>query len=96
MAQVYRGGLPSGGSPDWLTPHEIRTRQFTSRRDGVDREQVRAFQLRLADEISALLRELTMTLTENARLRRALRDRPGRQPLTETAPDRPRGNTGRW
>ncbi|MBE1489993.1 DivIVA domain-containing protein [Plantactinospora soyae] len=97
MAEVYRGGRAfSGGSPDWLTPHEVRTRRFAPRRLGVDGEQVRAFQLRLADELSVLVRELTMARTENARLRRVLRDWQTTHARTCNRPQPPRGNSGHW
>lgn len=75
MTQVYRGGrLYGSGQPARLTPHEVRTRAFEPRRRGVDPDQVRAFQLMLADELTALHQELGILGQENNRLKRALRD----------------------
>ncbi|MGS2618608.1 DivIVA domain-containing protein [Micromonospora sp. LZ34] len=75
MAQVYRGGQPCGaGYPARLTPHEVRTREFAARRRGVDLEEVREFQHRVADELTDLNEVVRLLSQENDRLRRALRD----------------------
>ncbi|WP_229400054.1 DivIVA domain-containing protein [Micromonospora okii] len=75
MAQVYRGGQLHGtGQPARMTPREVLTREFDPRRRGVDREQVRDFQARLAGELADLYRELRLLVQENTRLQRALRD----------------------
>jgi DivIVA domain-containing protein len=95
VAQVYRSGRLYGtGRPRQLTPHEVRTRDFAPRRRGVDPGQVRAFQLRLADELAALHRELAMVAQENDRLKRALRDWQSRHARTCQAPPEPPGNAG--
>ena len=97
MAQVYRSGQPIGtGWPDRLTPHEVRTREFAPRRRGVDPDQVRAFQLHLADELAALHREMAMVSVENDRLKRALRNWQAMHARSCVAPERFRGNTGHW
>ncbi|MET7959037.1 DivIVA domain-containing protein [Micromonospora zamorensis] len=55
MAQVYRGGQPyPAGYPGRLTPHEVRTREFAACRRGVDPDEVREFQTRVADELTML------------------------------------------
>ncbi|MEO3778820.1 DivIVA domain-containing protein [Micromonospora sp. B11E3] len=75
MAQVYRSGQLYGtGRPARLTPHEVRTRTFDPRRRGVDPEQVREFQARVADELNDLHQQVRMLSQENDRLKRALRD----------------------
>jgi DivIVA domain-containing protein len=76
VAQVYRGGriYYGTGNPTQLTPYEVRTREFAARRRGVDPEQVRAFQLQVADELTDLHQAVRLLGTENDRLRRALRD----------------------
>jgi DivIVA domain-containing protein len=75
VAQVYRSGrlYYGAGNPTLLTPHEVRTREFAPRRRGADPEQVRAFQLQVADELTDLHQEVRLC-TENDRLKRALRD----------------------
>ncbi|MEV0329927.1 DivIVA domain-containing protein [Micromonospora echinospora] len=75
MAQVYRGGRLYGSDlPDRLTPHGVRTREFSPRRRGVDADQVREFQAELADELADLHRQVRLLTEENERLKRALRD----------------------
>ncbi|MEU1886734.1 DivIVA domain-containing protein [Micromonospora sp. WMMD987] len=92
MAQVYRGGQPYGtGRPALLTPYEVRTHAFRPRRRGVDPDEVRRFQARLADEFAALHQEIRVLAQENDRLRRALRDWQARQ-----ATRCRRSNGGRW
>ncbi|SCL40855.1 DivIVA domain-containing protein [Micromonospora pallida] len=75
MAQVYRSGQPYGtGLPNRLTPHEVRTREFSPRRRGVDGDEVRAFLVDVADEVADLYRRLNLLDQENERLKRVLRD----------------------
>ncbi|WBB79204.1 DivIVA domain-containing protein [Micromonospora sp. WMMD882] len=91
MAQVYRSGQPYGtGLPYRKTPHEVRTREFSPRRRGVDAGEVRAFLDELADELADLYRRLGMLDQENERLKRALRDWQTRH-ARESRPNR-----GRW
>ncbi|MFI1194598.1 DivIVA domain-containing protein [Micromonospora sp. NPDC020750] len=97
MAQVYRGGQLYGtGRPARLTPHEVRTRAFDPRRRGVDADQVREFQTRLADELTELYEEVRLLVQENDRLKRALRDWQIMH-AQECRPPEPRPpNRGRW
>ncbi|TDB80026.1 DivIVA domain-containing protein [Micromonospora sp. KC721] len=75
MAQVYRSGRPYGtGQPARLTAHEVRTRTFAPRRRGVDPDEVRAFQSRVADELAGLHDQLRLLVQENDRIKQALRD----------------------
>ncbi len=75
MAQVYRGGRPyPAGYPGRMTPHEVRTREFTARRRGVYPVEVREFQARVADELATLNETVRLLSQENDRIRRALRD----------------------
>ncbi|MDG4757748.1 DivIVA domain-containing protein [Micromonospora sp. WMMD710] len=75
MAQVYRGGQPyPAGYPARLTPHEVRTREFAARRRGVDPDEVREFQARVADELAMLNDTVRLLSQENDRIKRALRD----------------------
>ncbi|WP_433457634.1 DivIVA domain-containing protein [Micromonospora sp. CA-248212] len=75
MAQVYRGSQPlPAGYPARLTPYEVRTREFAARRRGVDPDEVREFQARVADELSTLNETVRLLSQENTRLGRALRD----------------------
>ncbi|WP_374103770.1 DivIVA domain-containing protein [Micromonospora sp. U56] len=75
MAQVYRGGQPyPAGHPGRLTPHEVRTREFAARRRGVDPDEVREFQARVADELALLNEAVRLLSQENDRIKRALRD----------------------
>ena len=67
--RLYLTGLPSR-----LTPHEVRTHAFDPRRRGVDPDQVREFQARVADELTELHRQVRLLAQENDRLKRALRD----------------------
>ncbi|MGW0434928.1 DivIVA domain-containing protein [Micromonospora sp. NPDC003197] len=94
---MYRSGQPYGsGQPDRLTPHEVRSHEFAPRRRGVDAEQVRAFQRRLADELDCLHRELALALRDNNRLKRALHDwQAMHERQCQPAPDG-RPNDGHW
>lgn len=75
MAQVYRSGqLYGSGQPARLTAHEARTRTFAPRLRGVDPDQVREFQARVADELTGLHQRVRQLSEENERLKRALRD----------------------
>jgi cell division septum initiation protein DivIVA len=98
VAQVYRDGRPLGtGWPHRPTPHEVRSEEFAPRRRGVDPDQVREFQHRIAAELATLHREIRAVREENDRLRRALRDwrlRPAR--TTDPAPQQYRNNSGHW
>ncbi|MEU0958645.1 DivIVA domain-containing protein [Micromonospora aurantiaca] len=67
--RLYLSGLPAR-----LTPHEVRTHAFDARRRGVDPDQVREFQARVADELAELHRRVHLLAQENDRLKRALRD----------------------
>lgn len=95
---MYRNGVPYGtGRPDMLTPHEVRTREFTPRRRGVDPDEVRTFQRELAAELTALHQELITVNVENERLKRALRDWQAMYAAqADTAPDAHYPNSGRW
>jgi hypothetical protein len=62
----------------------------------VDLAEVRAFQRRLADELTELLRELAAASQENDRLRRALRDWQARHARRCDPAERSRGNSGHW
>ncbi|GAB3810447.1 DivIVA domain-containing protein [Micromonospora zhanjiangensis] len=97
MAQVSRGGrIYRSGGPTRLTPYEIRTREFTARRRGVDPDQVREFQHQVADELADLHQAVRLLGTENDRLKRVLRDwqiMHARQ--CEDQPD-DRPNRGHW
>ncbi|MGC4892472.1 DivIVA domain-containing protein [Micromonospora sp. DT31] len=71
----YRSGRPYlTGLPARPTPHEVRTHAFDPRRRGVDPDQVREFQARVADELTELHRHVRLLAQENDRLKRALRD----------------------
>ncbi|MGK5444196.1 DivIVA domain-containing protein [Micromonospora sp. URMC 105] len=75
MAQVYRGGQPyPAAHPGRWTPHEVRTREFAARRRGVDPDEVREFQARVADELAMLNETVRLLSQENDRIKRALRD----------------------
>ncbi|MFC4019992.1 DivIVA domain-containing protein [Micromonospora sp. GCM10011542] len=75
MAQVYRGGQPyPAGHPGRLTPHEVRTREFAARQRGVDPDEVREFQARVADELTMLNEAVRLLSQENDRIKRALRN----------------------
>ncbi|MFC0096923.1 DivIVA domain-containing protein [Micromonospora marina] len=72
---AHRSGQPYlTAPPARLTPHEVRTRAFDARRRGVDPDQVREFQARVADELTELHRQVRLLAQENDRLKRALRD----------------------
>lgn len=88
MTQLYPDGRRYAiGHPTRLTPHEVRTRTFTTQRRGIDPHQVREFQLRLADELAALRQEVAMVSQENDRLKRALRDWQSTHARTCRQPD---------
>ncbi|MGC5321180.1 DivIVA domain-containing protein [Micromonospora arida] len=75
MAQVYRGGQPyPTGHPGRLTPLEVRTRAFAACRSGVDPDEVREFQARVADDLAMLNETVRLLSQENDRIKRALRD----------------------
>lgn len=97
MAQLYSGGrLYATGDPARLTPHEVRTREFAVRRRGVDPDQVREFQLRLADELADLRQEVVMVNQENDRLKRALRDWQAMHSRRCQVPQENHTNPGHW
>ncbi|SCE79617.1 DivIVA protein [Micromonospora haikouensis] len=97
MAHVYRGGRLYGtGRPDRLTPHEVRTWAFDPRRRGVDADQVREFQTRLADELAGLHEDVRLLTQENDRLKRALRDWQVIHARECVPPDDARPNRGHW
>ncbi|WP_319459930.1 DivIVA domain-containing protein [Micromonospora sp. RTP1Z1] len=56
-----------------LTAGQIRDRQFTNVRRGLDPVEVHAFLHRVAGELAATRRELARTAEENVRIKRALR-----------------------
>ncbi|WP_262011804.1 DivIVA domain-containing protein [Micromonospora sp. Mcm103] len=74
MTQYRSGRIYLTGLPARMTPHEIRTHAFDPRRRGVDPDQVREFQARVADELTELHRQVRLLAQENDRLKRALRD----------------------
>ncbi|MEU3117047.1 DivIVA domain-containing protein [Micromonospora chalcea] len=74
MTPHRSGRLYLTAPPARLTSHEVRTRAFDARRRGVDPDQVREFQARVADELTELHRQVRLLAQENDRLKRALRD----------------------
>ncbi|MFJ8834321.1 DivIVA domain-containing protein [Micromonospora aurantiaca] len=74
MTQYRSGRIHLTGLPARMTPHEVRTQAFDARRRGVDPDQVREFQTRVADELTELNRQVRLLAQENDRLKRALRD----------------------
>ncbi|MGW5014486.1 DivIVA domain-containing protein [Micromonospora chalcea] len=74
MTPHRSGRLYLTAPPARLTPHEVRIRAFDARRRGVDPDQVREFQARVADELTELHRQVRVLAQENDRLKRALRD----------------------
>ena len=74
MTQYRSGRIYGTGLPARMTPHEVRTHDFDPRRRGVDPDQVREFQARVADELTELHRQVRLLAQENDRLKRALRD----------------------
>ena len=74
MTPHRSGRLHLSGLPARLTPHEVRTHAFDARRRGVDPDQVRDFQARVADDLTELQRRVRLLAQENNRLKRALRD----------------------
>ncbi|WP_245233470.1 DivIVA domain-containing protein [Micromonospora parva] len=97
MAQVYRGGQPYPADyPGRLTPHEVRTREFATCRRGVDPDEVREFQARLADELAMLNETVRLLSQENDRIKRALRDWQTMH-ARECPPAQEQGrNSGHW
>ncbi|MEU5909663.1 DivIVA domain-containing protein [Micromonospora sp. NPDC047527] len=57
-----------------MTPHEVRTHDFAACRRGVDPDEVREFQARVADELAMLNEAVRLLSQENDRIKRALRD----------------------
>ncbi|MCX5065297.1 DivIVA domain-containing protein [Micromonospora lupini] len=57
-----------------MTPHEVRTRAFAAHERGVDPDEVREFQARVADELAMLNETVRLLGQENDRIGRALRD----------------------
>ncbi len=57
-----------------LSPGQVRGRQFTPARRGIDPTEVELFLSRVADDLAALHAELGRTRDENVRIKRALRD----------------------
>lgn len=74
MTQYRSGRIYLTGLPARMTPHEVRTHAFDPRRRGVDPDQVREFQARVADELTEVHRQVRLIAQENDRLKRALRD----------------------
>nr|WP_030499296.1 DivIVA domain-containing protein [Micromonospora purpureochromogenes] len=74
MTPHRSGRLHLSGLPARLTPHEVRTHAFDARRRGVDPDQVRDFQARVADDLTELQRRARLLAQENNRLKRALRN----------------------
>ncbi|WP_422740505.1 DivIVA domain-containing protein [Micromonospora sp. WMMD729] len=96
MSQVYRGSQPQpAGYPARLTPYEVRTREFAARRCGVDPDEVREFQARVADELSTLNETVRLLSQENGRLGRALRDWQTMH-ARECRPPHDQPNSGHW
>jgi DivIVA domain-containing protein len=58
-----------------ITPAQIRTRRFRTRRwGGLDPDEVHAYLEAVAQELATLSRELIITVQENDRIKHALRD----------------------
>ncbi|MFD6635094.1 DivIVA domain-containing protein [Micromonospora chalcea] len=74
MTQNRSGRPHLSGPPAGMTAHEVRTHAFDPHRRGVDPDQVRQFQARVADELTELHRQVRLLAQENDRLKRALRD----------------------
>jgi DivIVA domain-containing protein len=78
--QALQRRSPNGGAyfrsatPLPLTAGQVRDRQFTAARRGVDPDEVQAFLHRVARELAAVRAELIATRDENLRLKNALRD----------------------
>ncbi|MFC7545887.1 DivIVA domain-containing protein [Plantactinospora sp. GCM10030261] len=74
----FRGTVYGADAPPRLHPRHVRNRQFRVTfigRRGLDPREVRQFLRRVAYELAALNQELGRVVEENARLKRALRDR---------------------
>ncbi|MBM0256306.1 DivIVA domain-containing protein [Micromonospora sp. 4G55] len=94
---MYRGGQPyPAGHPGRLTPHEVRTREFAARRRGVDPDEVREFQARVADVLAELHRRVRMLIQENDRIKRALRDWQTMHARECRPPQEYHTNEGHW
>jgi DivIVA domain-containing protein len=97
VAQVYRGSQPHpAGYPARLTPYEVRTREFAARRRGVDPDEVREFQARVADELTTLNETVRLLSRENDRLGRALRDWQAMHARECSSAQEQGGNAGHW
>ncbi|MFG1891514.1 cell division protein DivIVA [Micromonospora sp. NPDC049051] len=79
-----------------MTPHEVRTREFTARRPGVDQVEVREFQARVADELAMLNETVRLLTQENDRIRRALRDWQSRHARECRPPQEHHHDSGHW
>jgi DivIVA domain-containing protein len=79
-----------------MTPHEVRTREFTARRRGVDPVEVREFQARVADELAMLNETVRLLSQENDRIRRALRDWQTMHARECRPPQEYHHNPGHW
>ncbi len=74
----YRGTIYGIGAPPRLHPRHVQNRQFRVThigRRGLDPREVQQFLHRVAHELAILNEELNRMADENARLKRALRDR---------------------
>ncbi|MGC4805952.1 DivIVA domain-containing protein [Micromonospora sp. DT233] len=95
MAQVNRGGQPhQGRRPVRMSPHEALTQEFGRRPRGLDPDQVREFQARVAAELADLHRHVRLLVQKNTRLTHVLRDwrtLPTREPRP---PEEHHGNQG--
>ncbi|WP_433533793.1 DivIVA domain-containing protein [Micromonospora sp. CA-249363] len=78
-----------------MTPYEVRTREFAARRRGVDLDEVREFQARVADEMALLNETVRLLSQENDRIRRALRDWQAMH-ARECQPPHDQPNSGHW
>ncbi|GLY26321.1 DivIVA domain-containing protein [Micromonospora sp. NBRC 101691] len=77
---------PSAYRP--LRPWQVRARCFTTRRHGLDPDEIRAFLHRVADELTVAQTALEAVLDENKRIKDALRDWQTGHALRATAGDR--------
>ena len=57
-----------------ITPGHIRTQRFSTRRRGLDPDEVHAYLEAVAEELATLSRQLVLAMQENDRIKRALRD----------------------
>ncbi|MEV0329612.1 hypothetical protein AB0H63_24660 [Micromonospora echinospora] len=63
---------PSAYQP--MRPWQVRARCFSTRRHGLDPEEIRVFLHRVADELTVAQTALEAVLDENKRIKDALRD----------------------